>query len=242
MRTLLGSGNLKSFLLVGSMLLMASGCVSKSNHQELINNYKDLLQQKNNLKKSWEEDSEILIWQIDALEEKTANLIKQNKKLIITKKDEANAMNEMVFSLEQKLAGEEARISQLENSLKIEVLDKLMFESGSASVTREGSKILAKIAPTLMSAADKDIVVIGHTDDLPPSADLARKYPSNWELSSARAASIVHILTWNYKISPTRMTIQGAAHYHPLTAFDTKDKSARKTNRVVEIILKSKEN
>lgn len=248
MKKLLSAGNLKSFLLVGSILLIAMGCVSKTKHQELINSYTALAEQKSNVEKSCDENTEQLTGQIAALEEKSAGCEKQNKKLTReteqlaqAKADEARNMQEMVSVLEQKLAGEVARISQLENALRIEMVDKLMFKSGSASVTRAGSKILAKIAPTLIAAVDKDIIIIGHTDDLPPSTNLKRKFPSNWELSAARAAAIVHILTWNYKIDPARMTIQGEAHYHPLASFDPKDKTARATNRAVEIILKSKE-
>lgn len=249
MTNIVASSNLKLYILVGSILLMAVGCVSKAKHQDLIDNYQDLAQQKNTLEKDCDENTKKLSGQIATLKDQTTELDKQNaqlnlkaEKLAREKKTETETMKEMVFSLERKLAGEKAKISQLENALKIEVLDTLMFKSGSAVVTRAGSKILAKIAPTLIAATDKDIIIIGHTDDLPPSPNLALKYPSNWELSASRAASIVHILTWNYKIDPTRMTIQGAAHYHPLTTFDAKDNSTRQTNRAVEIILKPKEN
>jgi chemotaxis protein MotB len=236
------SRNIQSLILIGSLLLIAVGCVSQAKHQELLNNYEDLTRKKSGLEQSCAESIDQLDAQTAALAEKTAELEKQNAEAAARageKADEAAAMAEMVIALEEKLAGEEARISQLDNALKIEVVDKLMFASGSAEVTKEGSKILAKIAPTLIAATAKDIVIIGHTDDLPPSANLARRYPSNWELSAARAASIVHILTWHYKISPTRMIIEGAAHYHPMTTFATEDKSARKTNRAVEIILKN---
>jgi len=242
MKNLLNYRKIQHFLLVVFLLLMAVGCVSKAKHQELVNNYEDLAEQKKNLEKSCDENIEKLTGQLAAVEEKTASLKNQREKLAREKEEEAAALQETIFSLESKLAGEQARVSKLENALRIEVVDKLMFDSGSAKVTREGSRILAKIVPTLIEEADKEILVIGHTDDLPPSSALAGKYPSNWELSAARAASIVHILTWNYKISPSRMMIQGAAQYHPLTPFDRKDKSARKTNRVVEIILRTRDN
>lgn len=241
MKKLLGFSYLRSILLVCSLLLIVSGCVSKARHQELLDSYQSIAQQKSDIEQSCEERTEQLSGQIDEFTQINMELATKAEEQASEKLAEAEAMQEMVFLLEEKLIGEETRVSQLENSMQIEVLDKLMFESGSAVVSREGSMILAKIAPTLISAIDQDIIIIGHTDDLPPSSDLASKYPSNWELSAARAASIAHILTWNYLIPPSRMMIQGAAHYHPLMDFDVEDNSTRQTNRAVEIILKARE-
>ncbi|MBU0481378.1 MAG: OmpA family protein [Proteobacteria bacterium] len=234
-----------------TVVLLTVGCVSKSQHQELVGRYDKLTAEKAAAEQSCAANIAGMVQQLADLDLKAEGLQKQNDDLAVRvtalteqeallqqKKAEAEEMRALIDRLQLDLEGQQTVITQLENTLRIEVVDKLMFRSGSAKVTGRGSKILAGIVPTLQSAADKDIFIVGHTDDLPPSRELAQKYPSNWELSAARAASIVHILTWQHKIDPARITIQGAAHYHPITVYDMKNKDFRKTNRVVEIILK----
>ena len=223
-----------------------TGCVSKSKHQELVDSFNELKDQKAAAEKSCEEASDRLTVELADLQSRNSELatlyaeLNEREAACQEKATDAERMKALVDQLQVDLADQQAVVSQLEDSLRIEVVDKVMFRSGSADVTKEGSTIISKIAPVLKSEADKDIVVVGHADDLPPSENLARIYPSNWELSAARAASIVHMLTWGYKIEPTRIMIQGAGHHHPLTVFDGKNKNYRKTNRVVEIILKPK--
>ena len=110
----------------------------------------------------------------------------------------------------------------------------LFFASGSADVTGRGSDILARIAPTLQNAENQAIRIIGHADSIPIGKKLSATYPSNWELSTARATAIIQILQWGYGIRPERLVAEGVAHYRPLV-METNENRA--SNRVVEIIL-----
>ena len=145
-------------------------------------------------------------------------------------------MQEMIAELQEEIDAKLIRIQMLENCLTVELVEKLLFESASAKVSREGRKLLARIAPILKNAGDQEIRIVGHTDELPPSAKTKKKYPSNWELSTARATSVIRILQWGYGIDPNRLVAEGVAHYRPLKMEN--DQGVRTKNRTVEILLK----
>jgi chemotaxis protein MotB len=155
---------------------------------------------------------------------------------IEAKEVQEQAMQEMIAELQEEIDANMVRIQMLENCLKVELVEKLLFESASAKVSRDGRKILARIAPILKRAGDQEIHIVGHADDLPPSARTKEKFPSNWELSTARATSVIQVLQWGYGIDPQRLVAEGVAHYRPLNM--GKDKEVRANNRAVEILLK----
>ena len=122
----------------------------------------------------------------------------------------------------------------LEERLKITLVEKLFFKSGSAEVNQKGREILSRIAPTLQNANDQEIRIVGHADSIPIGKKLSVTYLSNWELSTARATAIIQILQWGYGMNPERLVAEGVAHYRPLVM---KTNENRASNRVVEIIL-----
>ncbi|MFH1674727.1 MAG: OmpA family protein [Pseudomonadota bacterium] len=157
-------------------------------------------------------------------------------KAIEAKEMQEQTMQEMIAELQEEIDAKLIRIQMLENCLTVELVEKLLFESASAKVSREGRKLLARIAPILKNAGDQEIRIVGHTDELPPSAKTKKKYPSNWELSTARATSVIRILQWGYGIDPNRLVAEGVAHYRPLKMEN--DQGVRTKNRTVEILLK----
>jgi chemotaxis protein MotB len=94
---------------------------------------------------------------------------------------------------------------------------------------------LDKLAEAVKDGTDV-IRVEGHTDDTPISEKLKAKYPSNWELSAARAASVARYFETKHQIDPIRLESLGFSKYHPVAANDTDENKAR--NRRVEIVLK----
>lgn len=136
--------------------------------------------------------------------------------------------------LQSEIAARNVEIENLRGQLSVRVLDKILFRSGSAVILPEGQKVLEKLADLL--AAENDIVrVEGHTDSVPIGAALKEKYPSNWELSGARAASVVRYFEQDHKIDPTRMEAVGFSMYRPVATGDSPEELQR--NRRVEIVL-----
>jgi chemotaxis protein MotB len=117
----------------------------------------------------------------------------------------------------------------------VSMSDKLLFKSGSSAVEAKGKEALKVLAGVLEKNADIDILVEGHTDNVPIKTSI---YKDNWDLSVARATSIVRILTGDYKIAPTRLTASGKGEFFPKASNETAE--GRAMNRRTEIILSPK--
>ena len=96
-------------------------------------------------------------------------------------------------------------------------------------------ELLQILAGPLKYNKDRSVVVEGHTDNIPLSAGLKKRFPSNWELSTARAAAVVHFFQEQGKIEPQRLSARGYSFYRPVAPNDSE--AGRHQNRRIEIIL-----
>lgn len=138
--------------------------------------------------------------------------------------------------LEKELADKNVEIEKLKSGsgVALRVLDSILFDQGTAEIKASGAVILDKVAGALVNSKDR-IRVEGHTDDMAVGPTIKDKWPSNWELSGARAASVVRYFQWGKSIDPARMEAVGKAQYHPVAPNDKE--ANRVKNRRVEIIL-----
>ena len=102
--------------------------------------------------------------------------------------------SEMRKALESK----DVTISELKGKLTVNIVDRILFDSGEADVKPEGQKLLSDIAGVLAAHTNRQIHVIGHTDDVP----IRRRFSSNWELSTARAVAAVRFLQEKAGVDP----------------------------------------
>ena len=116
----------------------------------------------------------------------------------------------------------------------VSLQENLLFPSGSAVVNPKGKEALGKLAEVLNQNPDITVDIDGHTDSIPIRA----KYQDNWDLSLARAASIVRILTIDYKVDPMRVIASGHSQYDPVQTNSTPE--GRALNRRTDIILSPK--
>jgi chemotaxis protein MotB len=114
----------------------------------------------------------------------------------------------------------------------ISISDKLLFESGSSSVSKGAMAVLGKVAAVLNANPQLDILVEGHTDSVPIKNACV---VDNWDLSAKRATSVTRILQNNYNIDPVRMTAGGKSQYTPLVSNDTPE--GRAANRRTRIVI-----
>ena len=138
-------------------------------------------------------------------------------------------------SLKDQIAAREIEIVEIDDKLKVIFVDKILFDSGSVEITPGGKELLMVMAGSLRENKEQNIVVEGHTDDVPLSAALRKRFPSNWELSTARAAAVAHFLQQAGGIQPERLSARGYSFYRPVGSNKTEE--GRHQNRRIEIIL-----
>jgi chemotaxis protein MotB len=112
--------------------------------------------------------------------------------------------------------------------------DKLLFDSGSATLQSAGDALMTSIGQMLRSESDHDVIVEGYTDNVPTSGTT---YPTNWELSTARASTVVRSFL-RANVAPQRMTASGRAFLDPVASNSTA--SGREANRRVQIVIPRK--
>jgi chemotaxis protein MotB len=144
----------------------------------------------------------------------------------------------LVSDLKKQIENQEVTIKTFEEKISVTFVDRILFEFGKAKISPKGKKILAKIGNTLKNVQGKQIRVVGHTDDVPISPGFHYKFPTNWELSAARAASVVNYLQNEQGIDPTNLEAVGRSFYAPIASNETS--KGRAQNRRVNIIIAPK--
>ncbi|HNW39050.1 MAG TPA: OmpA family protein [Candidatus Omnitrophota bacterium] len=139
--------------------------------------------------------------------------------------------------LEQKLSQEiddkQIKLQMMEKGLVITVVGDLIFDSGKAKIRGEAFPLLTKVSDILKDNMRQfNVGIEGHTDNVPIKQS---GWKSNWELSTARALSVLHYLANEQGISPERLSAIGYGEYRPVASNDTKD--GRLQNRRVEIVI-----
>jgi chemotaxis protein MotB len=143
--------------------------------------------------------------------------------------------NELVNKLESEIQRGDVTISELKGKLTVNVVDQILFPSGQATLKDDGLKVMKQIGDILKTAVDKEIQVEGHTDNVPIRGRLTETFPSNWELSTARATTVLHFLQDQVGISGDRLSAVGYGEYRPVSSNSTKE--GRSQNRRIQIIL-----
>jgi chemotaxis protein MotB len=193
--------------------------------------------------------SDSLSKMISDLREKNAGLDKENESLkesVVNlkkaKEEEVKTVSKTYESLMQEMKGEIAQgqitITELKGKLTLDVVDKILFASGEAEVKPEGLAVLKRVIEILKDVQDKAIRIEGHTDNVKIGGALAKKYPSNWELSAARALNVARYLQ-KQGIDPTLLAAVAYGEYKPIA--DNGTPEGRAKNRRIAIILQPKD-
>ncbi|MCE5348157.1 MAG: OmpA family protein [Bacteroidales bacterium] len=204
----------------------------------LTEKYKNLvnesLSQTDKLTKALMAKSEELDDKEKLLSEKEKSLYDMEK--TIARQDSiTNRLNSILRNALLGFNPDELSVEIKNGKVYVSMSDKLLFKSGSSAVEEKGKGALKLLGGVLDKNPDIDILVEGHTDNVPIKTPV---YKDNWDLSVARATSIVRILTNDYKIDPTRLTASGKGEFFPKASNETAE--GRATNRRTEIILSPK--
>jgi chemotaxis protein MotB len=177
----------------------------------------------------------------DELSEKERLLVERERALtelqqILAEQDQiTRRLNDVLKNALLGFDSDELSVEIRDGKVYVSMSDRLLFRSGSAAVEAKGKEAIKVLAGVLNNNPDIDILVEGHTDNVPIKTAV---YKDNWDLSVARATSIVRILTEDYKMTPTRLTASGKGEFSPRSSNATAE--GRANNRRTEIILSPK--
>ena len=142
--------------------------------------------------------------------------------------------DELVSGLKKEIESRQVQVERFRDQLRVDVVDELLFDSGEAELKPGGQAVLKKVGDILHKAEGRGIEVQGHTDNVPIVGALAKRYPTNWELSAARAVNVARFLQQS-GVDPKRLSAAAHSEYQPRSANDS-DEGKRK-NRRIEILL-----
>ena len=173
--------------------------------------------------------------EIRALNDEKEKALKEKERSIA---DLKKTYNNLVGEMSEEIRKGEITITQLKDKLTVNMVEKILFDSGSAEIKKNGRKVLDRVAEILKKATDKQIRVEGHTDNVPIGPKIISRFPTNWELSAARATTVARYLQ-DKGIDPDFLSACGYSEYRPVASNKTEEGQAR--NRRIEISLIPKE-
>jgi chemotaxis protein MotB len=137
--------------------------------------------------------------------------------------------------MKEEIAKGDIRLSQSGGKLRVDLVDKILFDSGEAVISKRGEGVLSRLGGVLAAMDDKQIQVSGHTDSNPISEKLASQFPTNWELSVSRAINVVRFLEEKANVPAKNLIASGYGQHHPIAS--NKSAAGRARNRRIEILL-----
>jgi chemotaxis protein MotB len=164
--------------------------------------------------------------------EKALNQTQKEKELEISRVK--STKDSLIAEMQNEIDENQIQITQLADKLKVSIVDKVLFASGEATISSEGLAVLKRVGNILNNTKNKIVRVEGHTDNIPIQRKIDQ-FPTNWELSTARATNVVRFLQDDVKMDPTRLEAVGLGEYHPVAGNDTQE--GRALNRRIEISL-----
>ena len=172
--------------------------------------------------------------------EKSLESLSEKDRQVKSLQSALNKKDSVMFALVSSLKGEfisaddeDIQIEVEKGAVFVSISDKMIFNSGNASLNKDAKVVLEKVAKVLNNQPDMEVLVEGHTDNKAFKEGTAIK--DNWELSVQRAASVVRVLQDDYNVDPARMIAGGRSSYVPVASNDTKEGRAK--NRRIKIII-----
>src|SRR4030067_3029929 len=213
----------KGFLFAIFVLLLVSVCVSAGRYDLKAKEADSLAAQKSSLEeqvKKLTDDSEALRKEKDSLEAKISELSQKAQKAEQLEKA-TQTYQDLTKKLEKEIREGQIQITEMKNRLTMTMVDKIIFPSGSAEISKKGKEVLDKVVTILKEVKDKRIQVEGHTDNVPIVSDLKKRFPTNWELSTARATEVVRYVQETGGLGPQLLSATGYSEYQPVASKHT---------------------
>lgn len=177
-------------------------------------------------------EKEYLSREIERLKVKAGEISSEKENEIANVK---STYETLVKEMQKEIEKGDIKITQAVDRLSVNLVEKILFDSGEAAVKPEGLKILKRVGDILKGVSDKQIRIEGYTDNVKLGAKLRQRYPTNWELSTARATNVVRYLQDKVGVDPRMLSAAGLSEYKPVASNETTE--GRAQNRRIEIVL-----
>jgi len=219
--------NILNTILAVTTLGMLAGCVSQSTYvkeQTRANGLDSQLAAATKQNQDLSQQLSQAQQQLDQTKQTAEDLAKQKSE-----------QDQVVSSLQNEVQAGQIQITQLAGKLSINMVDKILFNSGSAKLNDAGQKVLMQVGNAIKNVSGKRIWIGGHTDNVPISPSLRDTFASNWELSTARATAVARFLQEKVGIPGDKLIAAGYAEFQPIA--DNSTPEGREQNRRIEILL-----
>ncbi|HTN93716.1 MAG TPA: OmpA family protein [Gallionella sp.] len=225
-------------LAVLATAFFTSGCVSTGTFEKMQADKDQQIKTLQQQKTSLEQDNAALKQQNAAQAQQSAqqvgSLEQEKAALLAASQQRQQQYDALVKDLSKEVEKGQLQVKQYQNMLTVDLAEQIFFDSGRASLKAGGKDVLKKVADALKGYENKIIRVVGYTDNVPVAKSLQATYPTNWELSVARATNVVRFLQ-DSGVPPERMVAAGRGEYDPVASNDTPE--GRQKNRRIEIML-----
>lgn len=238
----MGKRYLLLFVLSVTVTLFLFGCVSTQKYNDLETKNKKTEQDLASIKRENEQQKNKIVDLESGIEKadmEITDLRKMSDEFRDQSAKEIEALKLTYDSLEKSLKDEisqgKIQIERTKGKLTMKVAEELFFDTGKAEIKPDGKSILIRIGTILKKVPEKNIRIEGHTDNVRIVSTLRLKYPTNWELGSARATTVVRFLQDEVGIDPLRLSAVSFGEYRPVATNRTE--RGRAKNRRIEILL-----
>lgn len=212
----------------------ASGCVSTGTFEKMQADKNGEIKTLQQQKAALEQDNAALKQQSAATQQQVGSLEQDKAALLAASQQRQQQYDALVKDLSQEVQKGQLQVKQYQNMLSVDLAEQIFFDSGRATLKPGGKDVLKKVGDALKGYQNKIIRVVGYTDNVPVAKSLQGTYPTNWELSVARATNVVRFLQ-DAGVPPERLVASGRGEYDPVASNDTPE--GRQKNRRIEIML-----
>lgn len=172
--------------------------------------------------------------QAQALTDDQKAQLEEAKRAMQEAQERAKLLDDMQAKFKKLIDAGNLKVTTRHGRVVLQLKTDVLFDTGEAEVKPAGKQALAEVAAALKGVSGKRFQIAGHTDNAPISAATQKKYPTNWELSAARAISVVKLLTQD-GVDPSNLSAGGYSLYDPVAANTSESEKAK--NRRIEIVL-----
>jgi chemotaxis protein MotB len=161
------------------------------------------------------------------------------ERLVQEKEEATKAQKDLETQMRAALESKDVTISELQGKLTVNILDRILFDSGEAILKPEGQAVLDQVAKVLVNYPNRQIQVIGHTDNVPIRFNPLNPFKNNWELSAGRAIAAVRYLSEKAGVDSQRLGAVGYGEFHPIA--DNSTAEGRAKNRRIALVVMPEE-